>query len=117
MQTMTDEQVLATYGGTVSHGTMRAADLLDVLPDVLGTIDAERGARLRSAYEDAFSLHGLIQSGHAEATDTGSELLDEAVRTCFDLLDEVAPSGHYFGAHPGDGSDYGFWAVDSEDGE
>lgn len=29
----------------------------------------------------------------------------------FDTLDLYAPDGYYFGAHPGDGSDYGYWKV------
>lgn len=32
----------------------------------------------------------------------------------FDLLNGCAPDGFYFGAHPGDGSDFGFWEVEDE---
>lgn len=36
-----------------------------------------------------------------DATHTIGELID--------LLNEDLPEGMYFGAHPGDGSDYGYW--------
>jgi hypothetical protein len=36
------------------------------------------------------------------------ELLEQAIQT----LDLRAPPGHYFGAHPDDASDFGFWPMD-----
>lgn len=32
-----------------------------------------------------------------------------------DVLDSYAPTGRYFGTHPGDGSDFGFWQFDLEE--
>jgi len=32
----------------------------------------------------------------------------------FQKLSEVSPDGFYFGSHPGDGSDYGWWEVDND---
>ena len=37
--------------------------------------------------------------------ENGSELVSDL----FDALGEYAPPYGYFGAHPGDGADYGFW--------
>lgn len=102
----------ATHLGTVSHATMRPEDLIPAF------------------LEEAYSLHAT----DAEAKDLGDIRkrtkapgyydTEDAVydlEQLFDLLNEAAPAGYYFGSHPGDGSDYGFWqhedAYDLDDGE
>ncbi|MEO5047005.1 hypothetical protein ABH029_25870 [Bacteroides thetaiotaomicron] len=34
------------------------------------------------------------------------------LESLFDTLDSCSPEDYYFGAHPGNGSDYGFWKMD-----
>ena len=86
-----------TTFGTVSHGTMLCADLAPVFADLLEEL----------AKDEIGSYSTLI----AEArTITGeSPLNNDIVNDLFDALNEFAPAYGYFGAHPGDGSDYGFW--------
>lgn len=40
--------------------------------------------------------------------------LNEIVQEIFDALNELSPEGYYFGAHPGNGSDFGFWEITEE---
>lgn len=43
-----------------------------------------------------------------------SEKADYLNETLFNCLNDIAPDGTYFGSHPGDGSDFGFWLVGDE---
>lgn len=42
------------------------------------------------------------------------DFIPELIATLMDELSAFAPVDHYFGAHPGDGSDFGYWPVDDE---
>lgn len=40
--------------------------------------------------------------------------LNDFLYELFDTLNDIAPDGCYFGAHPGNGSDMGFWLTEEE---
>lgn len=80
--------------GSISHGTMRAEDLCDTFAWELSTL-ARRAGRIREFSE-------LIKDARTKPD-------DDVVNDLVDALQEFAPPYGYFGAHPGDGSDYGFW--------
>jgi hypothetical protein len=80
--------------GTVSHGTLRDDDLAVAFLDALESVDAGRAAELYAEYD---------------AMGEDSEELPEFVQECFDILNEYCPPYCYFGAHEGDGADFGVW--------
>jgi len=43
------------------------------------------------------------------------DFTDDAVEELICQLKRLAEQGYYFGSHPGDGSDFGFWRYDDED--
>jgi hypothetical protein len=93
--------------GTISHGSMLESDLIPAFADELRRL---RGALPRN-------LHNRIRAWEAAANRLGMEDSDmgdlgdaaELVNDLADALNEYAPEYGYFGSHPGDGSDYGFW--------
>lgn len=98
--------------GTVIHGTHRPEDLLPAFANELLRVSPGYGRPYCSAQE-AIALAERFQDdtddsvAHWEASEVISELQDE--------INEYAPPGLYFGAHIGDGADFGWWPVDTDD--
>ena len=99
--------------GSVSHGTLRTADLLDAFASELEyqvqrNADAwcsDEGRKERDRY--------LAIVAEAREIDPDSEDADYLVNEeLIDALQEFAPPYAYFGAHPGDGADFGYWLTD-----
>ncbi len=105
--------------GTVSHGTLRPIDLLDTFERLLTRLDPEWVAGMsedlriaRNAFDGTYAGDSSYSADDTvQADEAGQATLDALI----DRLDELAPDGVRFGAHEGDGSDFGFWPVEDDD--
>ncbi|HMM21473.1 MAG TPA: hypothetical protein PKA10_12205 [Selenomonadales bacterium] len=96
--------------GSISHGTHRLEDLIPAFMDALKELDEAAAARLIQEYPLVLTKDGSsIEDYNEFAREEACYLLDRL----FDILAEYAPKNGYFGAHPGDGSDFGFWPVET----
>lgn len=90
--------------GSISHGTMRPEDLIPAFVDCADKLRLTRHQRVRlRRIQHDMKIAGYYTN---EAADYD---LNEVLVT---ILDEYAPPFFYFGSHPGDGADYGFWLCD-----
>jgi len=90
--------------GSVSWGTLRSEDLLR---SFLAELDRVRPFNERSL---RFDIKEYLEGQRLE-----DEYAAELVERAFDSLNNVAPPGMYFGAHEGDGSDFGWWEMSGDD--
>lgn len=109
------------WSGTVIHATLREEDLIPAFVDELGRVmqestfepGADAPGRVKRIGELEDKLGDLErrmgQPGYYE-----SEEADWDLEWLFDTLNEFAPENYYFGAHPGDASDFGWWEVEPE---
>jgi len=91
--------------GSISTATMRVEDLLPVFADMLSYLDT------LSEYTWLIDeCEQIIARADWDAEET-FYVLNESL---WDALDSFAPEGAYFGAHPGDGADYGYWMAEDD---
>ncbi len=90
--------------GSISSGTMRPEDLI---PAFLSAMKDEMlaGPRIKGHAK----LWREIDKRSDKADYYESEDADWDLEALFDALQEYAGPYFYFGAHEGDGADYGFW--------
>lgn len=110
--------------GSVSHGTMKNTDLLDSFSNALEHLSKEFDEYQKykdvieesKRYRDFLIEHeDKLYKQHHEKTrafilETVSYIINEDL---FNALNKFAPTHYYFGSHPGDGADYGFWLLEN----
>jgi hypothetical protein len=88
--------------GSVSSGTMREEDLI---PAFLDELESMKPLRREHSKEIKEIRKRMELPNYFESEEAGYDLNE----FLFEALDEYAPPYFYFGAHPGDGADYGYW--------
>ena len=102
-------------GGTVVEGTMQAQDVLPAIMDVLVEHHPEAHQEIVGIVYGEFNTTYTELRGQprhpAWETEFMGWLLNEVA---WEAMNDIAPKGYYFGAHPGDGADHGFWQLTKE---
>ena len=100
--------------GSISTGTMRNEDLIPDFLDTLETLANLNKCKRHHKCKRHLTLIDEIENridtipDYYNTEDADIDLNEDL----FDALNEYAPPHAYFGSHPGDGSDYGFWIAE-----
>ena len=107
----TQTPIYADLGVSVSHGTLRACDLIPKFIDVIR--DTAEWTQIMSNPTLGWGDIGVIfdptpYNENDERWDSEgiAMFLNEDL---WNILNLYAPDGYYFGANEGDGSDFGYW--------
>jgi len=98
---------------SVSHGTLRTQDLLQAFLDAVQEYAPDH-------YEGIMVQPFSFIPAHVQDEGDSSEWYDSEeaqwkLDELTEILSEAAPDGCYFGSHPGDGSDFGFWQCEENE--
>lgn len=101
--------------GSIISGTVRPEDTIPAMINTLWEYDSTSASALTAVWEcdgwpmtrDANGNRDLDLSEQAIATRPKDAW--ELMEDLFSALQEIAPEDSYFGTHPGDGADLGFW--------
>lgn len=111
--------------GSISHGTLRDEDLLEVFTNELEW-QIQRNGDFFSRPENFTErdrLNAIIGEAQDCWTDDGEVIKEDKQDMVSDLINDAlinalesfCPPYFYFGAHYGDGSDFGYWPLDIEE--
>jgi hypothetical protein len=98
--------------GTVSHGTLRNEDLIETFTGELTHYLGKHHNDLGHAEVQCFTRLLREAQMYRDGLNDNPDYACELVQDLSDALNRFAAPNCYFGAHEGDGSDFGFWPAD-----
>jgi len=97
---------------SVSHGTLRNQDLIPAFLEAVSHLAPAVYEQMTMGIFPAVPQYAQEDDDHEWwYTETAYWVLEQLD----DVLNDYAPDGYYFGAHEGDGSDFGFWKIIDEE--
>ena len=98
---------------SVSHATFRTDDLIEAFGDFLKSLTEKdwdpRANDYYLAEEDRKNVLSYVD--WEDVSEIPENQKPYILEELFDILNSIAPEGTYFGGHPGNGSDFGFWEI------
>ena len=104
-------------GFILSEGTLKTSDLLRKSESFLSELETHFFNSVgvsKESYANFLETKKLIDGvlyDHTVPADTASDVWD----SCVVFFNSIAPDGHYFGSHEGDGACFGFWTDEDSD--
>lgn len=96
--------------GSYSHGTLRSEDLAETFADILRDFGPRKHAKLLRDL-DTIAEANEDSAKYQEFHGWEGEILSDAQ----DAIQAYCPPYTYFGAHEGDGSDFGCWPINIDE--
>jgi len=93
---------------SIPSGTMRPEDTVPAMVAALHELGYSSG-HWKRAHDQFRTIEPTEERLVAAVLHGTDEEVAESVQWLAECLNDVAPEGCYFGAHPGDGADLGFW--------
>jgi hypothetical protein len=94
------------FTGTVSEGSLKSNHIVRSCLPILREYSLELYQEIRLQIPDEAMKDGDHAWWYSQDC---AWIVNEDL---FEAMNEIAPEGYYFGAHPDDGADFGFWEVD-----
>lgn len=113
-------KITFVQGTVISQATLRDSDLLRAFSDALAAVDGKNwlvkeARKILHQFGD-FGYSSQIYTrqvrqgkSRKQARDISEQIDNLLWEHLFVALDAFSPEGCYFGAHPGDGSLFGYW--------
>ena len=100
--------------GTIIRATMLESDLIPAFLDVLRDEAPAKAAAIVAEYGADWIEARCSVRGMDYPADSDINLMSCFMDDLWFSMEDLAPEGFYFGAHEGDGSDFGFWHIEDD---